>query len=297
MKKALWTLSALAVLGFGLVGCEDDEENLCATDCSANDQVCVKTAYDHYICVDDAEKCSKQGKVFDDDGLCVSSVKRDSCESDNDCEADETCSSNRCVDKGSVAPQYKYVLISDLSKKCEDENKCKDDPGADIDAVVLRKYNGGGEYYATSVAGYQRSDGKTKKEAGQATDPSQALGKPDSFAGYANGSNTTGECVYYKDAEKIEHPYVSLGGVGGFLMLEMGAAIEVNDNVDVLEVGKCSLTNTKDGGKQTAQAEEIKVQISTASDKNGTWKDLGSATASDQNKGVLSFTISASNLQ
>ena len=98
---------------------------------------------------------------------------------------------------------------------------------------------------------------------------------------------------YYIDAEKTVHPYVSLGGMGGYVVLEMANAIEAGDKIDVLEIGACDLQNTKDGGSQKAKAEEIQISISSTGE---TWKIVGKHSADSTNQGILSFTISSNML-
>lgn len=327
MKKSLWILSALALVGFAFTGCSNDCET--ADDC-ADGEYCIEALYaaaggnddtdsvevgdmfcsacpvdcdpasQYPVCVASVHACAAQascpaGQQFQVNGntaSCISdSVK--SCNADTDCENGWICGASK-VCEPKAADEFKYVRIDDMSDDCTTKKTCEEvDPGADIDAVVLTKADGA-KHYAVGVAGYLRSDKKTEKDSytdkngvKSATDPTKALNEPDSFTGYPNAD---GKCVYFTDANKTEHPYVSLGGKGGYVALEMGAPIVAGDKIDVLEVGSCELTNTKDGGKQVAKSEAIQLQVSVSKDSG--WKVIGSKTADDTNKGILSFTIS-----
>jgi hypothetical protein len=248
-------------------------------------------------CVVDAKTCEKDtdcetGYVCKDK-QCVADAK--TCEKDTDCEAGYVCKDKQCVVE--VYNEFKYVRIDDMSVACtlDKDGLCHvDDPGADIDAVVLAKVDNT-LHYAVSVTGYQRSDGlkageRFDQNIPAATDPTRALGQPDAFAAYPA---VDGKCAYYIDAAKTVHPYVSLGGMGGYVVLEMANAIEAGDKIDVLEIGACDLQNTKDGGSQIAKAEEIQISISSTGEN---WKIVGKHSADSTNKGILSFTISSNML-
>ncbi|MBQ9816585.1 MAG: hypothetical protein IJM59_03830 [Proteobacteria bacterium] len=236
------------------------------------------------------------------DGQCAAipdSIQK--CVSDVDCESGYICDASRiCSPIAELEDKFRYVRIDDKSPACEKDKKtglCRsDDPGADIDAVVLTKSDGKVSY-AVSVVGYMRSDGMKAGEriddfAPMATDPTRALGKPDAFTAYPLAD---GKCNYYMNAARTEHPYVSLGGLGGYVALEMANAIEAGDKIDVLEVGACELQNTKDGAYQIAKSEGIQIQISVSRDSG--WKVIGEQMATDTNKGILSFTVSPNMLK
>jgi len=332
MKKALWVLSALALVGFGFSGCGEEEEcgdgYICDNDefcdnacnegagehCFGKDEaddrpICSKCEYDCAIMFPDTFKnCNEAAGLCMNDascpagmtasdngngtGLCVGGEQK-TCTTNDQCGENEVCSGGVCEAEGSVETKFRFVRIDDMSPICEKKDgKCTaPDPGADIDAIVLVKSNGQ-SVYAESVAGYSRSDGIKSKEgleANVAADPAEALKAPDSFSKYAAGSSG-GECIYWKDAEKTIHPYVSLGGQGGYLVVEMGGDIEKGDKLDILEVGGCELTNTTEGGKQTAQGEQIKVSIAVSGDAE-TWNPVGEKKSDDSNKGLLSFAL------
>lgn len=334
MKKSLWILSALALVGFAFTGCSNDCETNddCAdgeyciealvasaggnddTDsvevgdmfCSACQTDCQADAA-HPVCVESLHLCGARaacdaGMTMQAEGgyatCIVGTVK--SCNADTDCENGMVCKDKVCSPK--TADEFKYVRIDDMSPVCELDKttkKChKDDPGADIDAVVLTKTSTGAVSYAASVVGYQRSDGLKAGERYDeskpiATDPNKAVGKPDSFTAYPNKD---GKCVYYTDSAHTDHPYVSLGGQGGYIALQMSEAIEANDTIDVLEVGACDLQNTSDGKAQKALTEPIKVSVSI-SGADGSWKEVGQLEANDTNKGILSFKVSENALK
>ena len=88
--------------------------------------------------------------------------------------------------------------------------------------------------------------------------------------------------------------FVSLGGKGGYIVVEMSEQIEAGDIIDVLEVGGCTLQNTADGGNVVAQAEKVKVQVSV--NYTDGWKVIDELQANSINKGVISFEVTADKL-
>ena len=290
--------------------CNNDEDCESGYVCDAN-KVCAPDAKTcekdtdcetGYVCK--AKQCVADAKTCEKDTDCetgyVCKAKQcvadaNACENDADCETGYVCKAKQCVVE--VYNEFKYVRIDDMSVACtlDKDGLCHvDDPGADIDAVVLTKVDNT-LHYAVSVTGYQRSDGlkageRFDQNIPAATDPTRALGQPDAFAAYPA---VDGKCAYYIDAEKTVHPYVSLGGMGGYVVLEMANAIEAGDKIDVLEIGACDLQNTKDGGSQKAKAEEIQISISSTGE---TWKIVGKHSADSTNQGILSFTISSNML-
>ena len=332
MKKSLWILSALAMVGFAFTGCSNDCEtnddcadgeyciealvasaggnedtdsvevgdmfcSACQTDCQADaaHPVCVTSLH---VCGARATCDGGQMPTVGSDGYatCISETTG-TCKTNADCEKEGYVCGPQNVCIPGTEDKFKYVRIDDNSDPCKKnaEGKCtQDDPGADIDAVVLNKSDGT-VHYAERVVGYLRSDGVKERVADSpiASDPSKALGKPDSFKQYPEKD---GKCIYYTDSSFKEHPYVSLGGQGGYITLEMGGTIDAGDRIDVLEVGACSLQNTKDGKSDTAVAEPIKLSVSV-SGADGSWKEIGELTADTTNKGILSFTVSEAKLK
>lgn len=322
MKKSIWALSAIALLGFGLVGCGGDEGDECTTDldcdataglvCNTQSGVCQSgtsnacagkcddsSCLPVYTCSGTVSMCvpttapsctSDQILYQDGEGLllCISNVDSD----------DDALCGGGTVDPGNPdvpAPtDYRYVRIDDLSPKMT-ENDGKEDPGADIDAVGVKQKEGG-FIWAQSVMGYNRADGQSSvKDKSIAANPEMALGEPDSVTGYAEKD---GKCVYYtgdaSDADSRAYTFVSLGGQGGYLIVDMGVGVVDGDVVHVMELGDCELQNTSDGKKSNAKKEKIKVSVSVASAFDSTWKTLGEAEAT---KGVVTFNVTGGNLQ
>ena len=337
MKKTIWALSAIAAMGLAFVACEDEEETT-TTDACNNACVntakpyCVAANSGNHVC--SARQSCDENKVFDDEGLCISGTVS-GCVSDDDCDKDYVCDLTLdkpvCIPENTAQEVFSFVRIDDLSaayikyeqhhssKPTEvcfgpdsgtgtpDKTNCYKDPGADIDAIALVKSGANaGTFYATSVKEYVRAiDQISMQETdisdaavddGIAADPRKALGEPDAFIFY--GKENKDQCNLWNDAGD-SRTYVSLGGVGGYIIVQMAKNIEAGDKLDVLEVGKCtyrdSSGNTQEG--RLAQSEEIKVQVSTKADKDGSWKLVGTSEATETNKGILSFDITEAMLQ
>ena len=247
-----------------------------------------------------------EGQVMSDDGLCIAPEPPvTQCDKANPC----TEEGYQCIDGycAYVPSDFKYVMIEDLSKSCQEAKTCdSEDPGADIDAVALKKGGSNDSIkYAISVRAYSRSDGKqaTTDDKEAATNPSRATGKPDSFIAYPNAD---GICCYFSkdvsasDTDKRTRTTVSLGGKGGRLILEMEDAIEAGDVLDVLELGNCTLFNTThkpDAKDSMAVAEEIQVSISSTDSQGDVWKIVGTGKGSTTNKGIIGFNITSQMLQ
>ena len=298
MKKLAWLLGAAALVG--LAACETDDTTTynCdnTIDCDETTQLCVTKDYaksGKAMCLDKATKqavydtcgnanATAKDQWIDEEGMCVTKYTG-TCKSNSDCEGDQVCNaqSGICEAATDVKTSPKLVRIDDLSEV--KPNAKKEDPGADIDAIVLTKANGN-VYYATEVKDYKRADNQKKDDTNKmiAANPAMALDAPDSFIGYP--TNTT-KCYYYKkDAEPeditVDRPFVSLGGQGGYLVVEMGDIIEAGDTLAVLELGKCELQNTKDGGSQKGIAEEIKVLVSITNHKESSdWSVVGDSSS------------------
>lgn len=294
MKKVMFTISALAVAGFMFSGCDETvNADPCNDLCTGLLPVC------HINPANSLEgKCGGKcvaGQVFDyAQGVCIKATVS-GCKSDDECETTQKCNmeTNVCVPKDGKR-EYKFVRVDDLSTVSATDQATREDPGADIDAIVLKKAVGGTSHYAVSVLGYQRGDGQGAEKV-KAYDPEAALGAPDSFTSYPTDNK---RCQYYVgDPADGKYSFVSLAGKptagqkGGYLIVEMGGIIEVDDTLDVLELGGCTVHNTKDGKETTAIAEEIQVSIAIASDEVGDWVLINSG------KGVVSSKIKATDLQ
>jgi len=192
---------------------------------------------------------------------------------------------------------YKYVKIEDLSPVQYNQSGIED-PGVDIDAVVLKKAGSGEMTYAASVVSYARGDGKSNKESRRAYVPGAILDAPDSFAEYPN---STTNCNYYKGGvpgkdgvedidDNYNYTFVSLGGLGGHIIVGMDGNIEKDDTIDVLELSDCTLQNTQtmNGKGAVAEKDGMKVQVSAGAKVDSEWTLIGSGTAT---AGILTCTV------
>ena len=88
---------------------------------------------------------------------------------------------------------------------------------------------------------------------------------------------------------RTDKNFLSLGGLGGHLIVRMEAAIEAGDQVTVLEIGLCEGYN-EDGPTNTAFEEDVEVFVSVGSElDNPHWESLGSGAGSPD----VSFTVPA----
>ena len=171
----------------------------------------------------------------------------------------DTSNPDSTVEDTTITPDYRFVRIDDLTE----DPGTRYDAGADIDAVILTKNSTGATSYAESIEGYIHGGGQ-----GDNVDPTQALGAPDAFPNYDGDAS---ECVLEDD--NGDDTFVSLGGVGGTLIVRMTDKIETGDNLMILEVGGC------DYGGGEAFAEDVEVQIAVSSDVDtAQWVSLGSGT-------------------
>lgn len=308
MKKSLfWMLSALAVSGlFTLAACDEDESEAVPA-CEEGNNPCGEGDYAGYpYChnVGGQAVCSllescPAGSTMGSDGRCADTTSGSlgsTCQGPNDCQDGLVCTNSVCSAPDDKA--FTYVRIDDLSTKCtETEKGCGEDPGADIDAIVLKKGgNNSTLKYASEVVSYLRADGKQSSNADNkmALNPEKALHAPDSFINYPNED---GICYYWAKDTSDNRTYVSLGGKDGYLVVQMEDKIEAGDTLDVLEIGDCMLWNTTSKPNQEYQKaidnEEIKIQVSVNS--NDGWKivkDSGKAT-----NGIISTIITDGMLQ
>ena len=272
--------------------CVEDNEG--AWGCMPKDAECVNgTVWNNSVTNGKGEK---GGCIPEDDEVqTCEDGSNESCDQGYVCDQDFFI----CVPKQvSHDPKpYKYVKIDDLSPVQYDKANIED-PGVDIDAVVLKKAGSGQMIYATSVVDYARGDGQSAAESRRAYVPGAILNEPDSFADYPN---STTNCNYYKGGvpgkngvpdtdENYNYTFVSLGGLGGHIIVGMGGNIEEGDTIDVLELSGCTLQNTQtvDGHNAVAETEGMKVQVSAGSKLTSEWTVIASGTAT---AGVLSAEI------
>jgi len=95
--------------------------------------------------------------------------------------------------------------------------------------------------------------------------------RPDAFDDYPD----TSTCIE-------EGGFVSLGGMGGQLILHMADTIEQGDTLTVLEVGNCDI-----GGGKDAIQDDVEVFVSVAADDTRDWVALGDGGVSPD----ITFTI------
>jgi hypothetical protein len=345
MKKTIWALSAMAMLGlFNLVACDEEETpsvNNCNEDkdCGEN-RYCVtaktgkKVCSQYDACCDKKDDNSQCDREFDESGACVDKGGDIvNCTSDTQCKKGETCekpegsTQGQCKKASEAVKTFKYVRIDDASdgtkytgewdaaKKCAKtkDGICEEDPGADLDAIVLVK-NGTPSYaaeiydYKFGIAQAGIKFNKDDKNAPKlATNPLNVVGAPDSIDQYGKDEVT---CKLYIDPEEkhcfgdgkdgvacTDRPYVSLGGPGGYIIVEMEQAIEANDKLDILEVGDCKTLNCDEDsadkcGSRKALADGVKVYVSMSDDTKEDWKVIAD-TAQAPQKGVISLEITS----
>lgn len=307
MKKSLWILSALALAGFCMTGCLEGLDDPEAGDVVDNEEYCNGKcdAGEYCILNEDLETgacsaCDMDCKLVNPaypvcvvldggvGGVCVATAN---CPNGQGYEMDEELGHYVCSggepDPGPdpVAGAGQYIRVDDMSSKDDAcgkvvDGKCsKDDPGADIDAIVVRKADGG-FIYASEVMAYSRGAEGTDRlsERGVSADPKKVLDKPDSLITYPD----KGDCYYLKkDSNKDDYDFtfMSLGGEGGYVEVKMAEQFHAGDSVDIIELGNCELINLHDSDRITASkvgAEPMKVQVSVSGEDN-TWKVLGSA--------------------
>lgn len=145
---------------------------------------------------------------------------------------------------------YRFVRVDDLSPTGEAL-----DSGADIDAVIVDKASGR-QAYAQAVVGYIHGGGTITADW---IDPTDVTGAPDAFYAYPDLSV----------CDVSNGGFLSLGGLGGLLIVEMGEPIETNDIVTVLELGHCDFV------EGVPEHEPIDISVSTSRDIDGNWWYLG----------------------
>lgn len=193
------------------------------------------------------------------------------CELEEDADADTTTTPDveEDTDPGDTGTDvtdpgldYRFVRVDDVSGNSEDI-----DGGADLDSIILDKADGS-TVYADTVESFLHGAG-----FGDMLDPTEALGAPDSFFNYPASL----EC-------DVDVGFVSLGGTGGQLIVQMGGAIEAGDTLTVLEVGNCD--------NDVGIADDVEVFVSVAADDSRDWVALGGGGGSPD----ITFVLSAGDL-
>ena len=266
---------------------------------------CVQDDQGAWACMPDDQKCYNNTVWSSVAEMCVD-ADSETCEHGltTECSGDgkTVCDPDLklCVPRqvSSDPKPYKYVRIDDLTPMSDIANLTSDgsvktwkseDPGVDLDAIVLTKAGSGAPIYAEAVLGYRRGDGQESIEKKtHAFDSDAILHAPDSMTTYPSET-----CNYYigdpKDKETRQYPFVSLGGQNGWIIVEMGDKIEEGDTLDIIELGDCKLANTESGKMDKAKAESMKVQVSVGSKVESEWVIVAESGAAVG--GVLSVTI------
>lgn len=254
--------------------------------CSAQGQcVAGQLCSDDDDCTDVDKRCNKDRGVCESDFQCGDDnpcpdgqhcTTSGYCEADSiepgdvgdDCSAKYPCkeglvcgSDDKCEEPSEDALPYKFVRIDDLTSG---NPKKEEDFGADIDAIVLDKADGQPSY-AKNVVDYHHGGGFYEGKAENVVydlASSKIKGAPDSFYEYPEVTN----CHLYINKDPENATFISLGGNGGYIVVEMEKAIEKGDKLDVLEVGDCTFDDDAAGKGGKAVKENVKVQISVAAD-------------------------------
>lgn len=202
--------------------------------------------------------------------VAVGALALSGCELEDESDATETATNTNptgttepttepTTDTTPAGDPYAFVRIDDLSEFNDTE-----DGGADIDAIVLDKLSGG-QFYADTVEAFSFGGGTAEE-----LDAEAALGAPDAFEDYP----AVATC-------RVDGGFVSLGGIGGQLVLGMESNIEAGDTLTVLEVGGCDF-----GGPNDAILDDIEVFVGISKEPSGQWESLGSGEGP-----AVSFTV------
>jgi len=155
--------------------------------------------------------------------LAIFALAATGCELEDDADADGTTTNtntstntntgtNTNTTDTTVNPglPYRYVRVNDQSTAGDTINS-----GADIDAVILDKADGG-QVFANTVELFEHGGGFAE---GPDLDPSEALGSPDSFSDFDSADPIC----------DLDAGYVSLGGGDGVIVVGMPEEIEAGD--------------------------------------------------------------------
>lgn len=305
MKKSLWILSALALAGFCMTGCLEglesspeagdvvDNDKYCDGLCEAGEFCILSDDLETGECAECSKKCDEPGYpvcIILDGGIGEVCVATATCPDGQGYQYDEDLKHYLCSEGDPVEPEPEvgaglYIRVDDMSSLEEScgglvDGKCKkDDPGADIDTIVVRKANSGGYIYVDEVVEFGRVKNVDRlSDRPVSSDPKKLEGAPDSLLSYPEA----GSCYYLKkdsDKDDYDFTFASLGGEGGYVVVKMKEQFHAGDSVDVIELGDCELVNLHDSdkiAKSNVGAETMKVQVSV-SGEDGTWKVLGAS--------------------
>ena len=93
---------------------------------------------------------------------------------------------------------------------------------------------------------------------------SKSLGSPDSFFEFPESVDN---CRVSIDQDPDNPPFVSLGGEGGYIVVEMEEEIENGDTLEVLEVGGCQFNDGPVGSETGVTVKEpLLIAVSNTPD-------------------------------
>lgn len=137
-------------------------------------------------------------------------------------------------------------------------------PGADIDAITITKSTTGRRASVSRVEEYRPVN--TADISRVSMQPDNILGDPTAFGTPFDPAQVGSD----KECSLEDEHFVSLGGVGGYIIVSFGADhVETGDTITVYEIGNCN--------KQGA-SDPIEVQVSVSSNIDGEWITVFSAT-------------------
>lgn len=165
------------------------------------------------------------------------------------------------------ALKYYFVRINDQS------TNSGTNPGADIDAVSITKANTGERVYANRIEDYGPVN--LQDISGVSVIAENILGEPTAFGIPFDPANAGSDLECSLDDEN----YVTLGGVGGYIIVSFGDAhIENGDTITVYEIGNCN---------DQGVADPIEVQVSVSAGVDDVWVTVFSAAAGPVMSGIV----------
>ncbi len=153
---------------------------------------------------------------------------------------------------------YYFVRVNDLS------TNAGVNPGADIDAIQITKAKTGERAFVSRVEEYVPVNDADISDVSIL--PDNILGAPTAFGTPFDPAEAGSDKTCSLDDEH----FVSLGGVGGYIIVSFGDAhVENGDAVTVYEIGNCNGEGVSD---------PVEVQVSVSSNVDGEWITVFSAT-------------------
>lgn len=147
--------------------------------------------------------------------------------------------------------EYYFVRVNDQS------TNAGVNPGADIDAITITKSTTGRRASVSRVEEYRPVN--TADISRVSMQPDNIVGDPTAFGTPFDPEQVGPD----KECSLDDEHFVSLGGVGGYIIVSFGADhVETGDTITVYEIGNCN--------KQGA-SDPIEVQVSVSSAVDGEW--------------------------